>query len=448
MGKVAQIHAKDPFGNTITVNDEASAAAVNGFINGFLGYQPSILDIQKVADTDHHLIVQACAAALCMFSEAPGGVPQAKAHLARAAQAKLPTSERERQFAAAVASWVNGEWRQALVQYDQLARHHPRDLTALKLGQYLAFNLGESPTMLTLALHARQGAKDVAWMHGLLAFAWEQNHRMEEAETEARCALAMQPNEPWAQHALAHVMLTQGRYTEGLEFMTSASGGWQGLTSFMRCHNWWHTAIFHIELGDDVAAMHLYDQQVWGVDKNYSQDQVGAVSLLCRLEMAGVAVGERWGELADYLQARVADQVQPFLDLQYLYGLARVDRPQAAELLRNIEQFAPHSPQAARVAWQQVAVPMAHGLVAHAKGRWKEAVEHLTPALPRLASIGGSHAQRDLFEQIYIDALQRCGQWAGVQNLVQPRANAQPQSQRLKRQLLVVDSALGLPARF
>jgi hypothetical protein len=35
-----------------------------------------------------------------------------------------------------------------------------------------------------------------------------------------------------------------------------------------------------------------------------------------------------------------------------------------------------------------------------------------------------------------------------VQNLVQPRANAQPQSQRLKRQLLVVDSALGLPARF
>ena len=76
MGKVAQIHAKDPFGNTITVNNEASAVAVNGFINGFLGYQPSILDIQKVADTDHHVIVQACAAALCMFSEAPGGVPQ------------------------------------------------------------------------------------------------------------------------------------------------------------------------------------------------------------------------------------------------------------------------------------------------------------------------------------------------------------------------------------
>jgi hypothetical protein len=142
----------------------------------------------------------------------------------------------------------------------------------------------------------------------------------------------------------------------------------------------------------------------------------------------------------------VADQVQPFLDLQYLYGLARADEPEADVLLANIERFAPQAPAAAREAWQRVAVPAAGGLVAHARGRWADAADALGQALPGLAGIGGSHAQRDLFEQLYIDALQRSGRLAAAQNLLQPRANVQPQSLRLRRQLHEVYAALKLPA--
>jgi hypothetical protein len=85
-------------------------------------------------------------------------------------------------------------------------------------------------------------------------------------------------------------------------------------------------------------------------------------------------------------------------------------------------------------------------MVAHGRGRWAEAADQLALALPRLVAIGGSHAQRDLFEQMYIDALQRCGQLGGAQNLLQPRANAQPQSERLRRQLHEVYAGLRLPA--
>ena len=67
-------------------------------------------------------------------------------------------------------------------------------------------------------------------------------------------------------------------------------------------------------------------------------------------------------------------------------------------------------------------------------------------ALPRLVEIGGSHAQRDLFHQIWLDALQRNGQWATVQNLLQPLVNAQPESVRLVRQAQAVNQTLGLPA--
>jgi hypothetical protein len=446
------VNAQDPFGNAVTLQQEASAAAIAGFVDGFLGYRPSILAILPAAETDHSLIVQACAAVLWMFSESPAGPPKARMHLARAAAAALPATERERQFAAAVAYWVAGDIAAALALHEALALHHPRDLAAIKLGQYHAFNLGDAPTMLRLALHALPAAQHVAALHGLLAFGYEQCHRLTQAEAHARCALAMQPAEPWAQHALAHVMLTDGRLAEGAAFLQQASGPWAGLTSFMRGHNSWHLALFRIELGDDAAALRLYDEQVWGLDKSYSQDQVGAVSLLARLELAGVVVGARWDELAGHLTVRTADQVQPFLDLQYLYGLARAGLPQADTLLANIARFAPQAPAAARAAWQRVAVPAAHGLLAHARGLfkpaladWPAAADALGAALPGLASIGGSHAQRDLFEQLHLDALQRAGQLAAVQNLLQPQANTQPQSERLRRRLHTVYAGLRLP---
>jgi hypothetical protein len=188
----------------------------------------------------------------------------------------------------------------------------------------------------------------------------------------------------------------------------------------------------------------LYDRRVWGVVKEYSQDQIGAVSLLARLEIAGVDVGDRWQDVANHLEQRLDDHVQPFLDLQYLYGLARAGRASAAPRLARLEAFAARAPAWSRTAWQQVAVPAARGLLAHANGDWRGAIEGLGQALPQLQTIGGSHAQRDLFEQLHLDALVRAGQWRSAQHLMQQRANACPQSLRLKRQLRPVYAALGL----
>ena len=39
-----------------------------------------------------------------------------------------------------------------------------------------------------------------------------------------------------------------GRLREGAEFLSGVSGPWHGLTSFMRTHNWWHLALFALEL--------------------------------------------------------------------------------------------------------------------------------------------------------------------------------------------------------
>jgi hypothetical protein len=95
--------ATDPFGHPLTLQHADSAAAVNGFITGFLNYTPSILAVLPAADSDNSLVVQTCAAVLWMFSESPAGPPKARAHLARARAAGLPATDRERRFAEAVA---------------------------------------------------------------------------------------------------------------------------------------------------------------------------------------------------------------------------------------------------------------------------------------------------------------------------------------------------------
>ena len=438
--------ATDSLGNPATLHDPASAAALNDFAEGFIACEARAVNVLNAA-ADESAIVQACCAALHMFAESGDAPRNARPFIDRALAHAPGASEREQRFVAAIAAWVDGNLPRAIALHEEQARLHPRDLASLKLGQYHLFNRGDSPGMLRLGLQALPAAAEVPYLHGMLAFGWEQCHRLQEAEAAARHAIALCRKEPWAQHALAHVMLTQGRIREGAAFMASVSDTWTGLNSFMVTHNWWHQALFLLEQDRHAEVLHLYDTQVWGVVKDYSQDQINAVSLLARLELAGVDVGNRWADVAHHLAARGQDQVLPFLDLQYLLGLGRAgEHAAAARLLAHIEAHAASRTEAQeRAVWQGVCVPAARGIQALAQERWADAVAGLGQALPQLVEIGGSHAQRDLFNQLYLHALQCNGQWAAAQNLLQPQCNAQPESRRLARQIHTVNTALGLP---
>lgn len=437
----------DSLGNPLTLRDAASLAAVNDFTEGFIASEARAVNVLGAA-ADGSAIVQACCAALHMFAESADAQRHARPFIDRALQAAPQATDREQRLVAAVAAWVDGDLPRAMALHDEQARLYPRDLVSVKLGQYHRFNRGDAPGMLRLALQAEPAASDVPYLHGMLAFGWEQCHLLDRAEAAARRAIELRRKEPWAHHALAHVMLTQGRIDEGSAFMASVSDTWTGLNSFMVTHNWWHQALFLLEQDRHAEVLDLYDTQVWGVVKEYSQDQINAVSLLARLELAGVDVGAaRWADVARYLEQRLADQVLPFLDLQYLYGLARAGHEAQANALLShlIDHASSRTDPWETTVWQHVAVPAAQGLMAHAAGDWARAAAWLGAALPRMAEIGGSHAQRDLFHQIWLDALQRGGQWAAAQNVLQPLTNAQPQSRRLARLAKAANAALGLP---
>ena len=434
----------DALGNPVTLEPGSTALpALNDFVQGFIASEARAVNVLSAAE-DPSPIVQGCVAAVHLFAESPAAPGNARPFIEKALEGAHRATPREQRFIHAVAAWADGDVPQAIRLHEEQACEHPRDLASLKLGQYHLFNRGDSPGMLRLALAALPAAGDVPYLHGMLAFGWEQCHGLEQAEMHARRAIAMCRKEPWAHHALAHVMLTQGRIGEGHAFLQDVSDTWQGLNSFMVTHNWWHQALFALELDRADEVLGLYDRQVWGVAKDYSQDQVNAVSLLARLELAGVDVGERWQDVAAYLAARTADHVLVFLDLQYLLGLARAGRPEADILLRNVEAHARTAPPAVRETWQDIGVPAARGLLAWARGEHAVAAREFGQALPRMLEIGGSHAQRDLFSQIHLDALVRSGRLAGAQNLLLPQLRQQPESRRLRRQAAQLHDSLGL----
>jgi hypothetical protein len=441
-------HASDNLGNPVSERDAEVLRGIDDFVGGLLAYETRAAGILKTASAaPDSALANAYAGALFMLLESPDGPVRAQPFLARAQAAAPSAHPREQAFIAFLAAWAAGEIPDALRRSEAILAAWPRDLVALKLHQYLVFNTGDAPAMLRAALNAASANEDVPYMHGMLAFGYEQCHLLADAEAAARRALSMTEREPWAQHALAHVMLTQGRIDEGAAFMTEAAATWTGLNSFMITHNVWHLALFRISQGAAAEALRLYDAHCWAHDRDYSQDQAGAVSLLARLELAGAEVGDRWADVADRLAARGPDVEQPFLSLHYLYGLARAGRPEAETLLEAFRRQARAAPPWSRAVWAEVALPAAEGLAAFLAGRPEDAIAGLDRALPNLARIGGSHAQRDLFEQIRLAAIIAADRWSEAQQLLERRRAFDPDGAPLNAQLAMAYDRLGLPAQ-
>jgi hypothetical protein len=437
----------DYLGNPVTLpHAGGTLRAIDDFIEGLLAYETRAEHIVVAAREDaHSCLANAYAGFLWMLLEAPDAAQRAESFLTAAARAAPQATRREQLNVAVLRAWVADDLPLALRVCDELTDEFPRDLVIAKLQQYFEFNRGNSPAMLRVALKALAAAADVPYVHGMAAFGYEQCHLLAEAETAAHTALAMRDKEPWAQHALAHVLLTLGRVEEGTQFLEAAAPSWTGLNSFMLTHIWWHLALFYLSQGRDRAVLDIYDRHCWGVAKDYSQDQINAISLLARCEIAGVEVGERWQDLADHLEARAADTVQPFLSMQYLYGLARAGRPQANTLLDAVRDRARSAPPDRRAVWREVALPACEGLYGYATGEHDVAWRKLEAVIPRMAEIGGSHAQRDLFEQILLDAALKSGRLVGAQQMLELRRHADPDGVPVNCALADIYGKLGLP---
>ena len=192
-----------------------------------------------------------------------------------------------------------------------------------------------------------------------------------------------------------------------VDWIAALSSEWSECSNFA-LHLRWHESLYHLELEQHDRVLALYDREVRAESTDEYLDVANAVSLLWRLEQADVNVGARWGELASRAASHVDDHALVFVDLHYLMALAAADdRVAVREFLSSCESFAASGRGTEAEVMADVGLPLARAVVAHRDGGYDDVVDHLYPVRSRIRRIGASHAQRDLFDQLLIDAAWR-----------------------------------------
>jgi len=335
---------------------------------------------------------------------------------------------REQGHLAAIASVLAGEVRAAARVLEDVTQAHPHDTLALQVGQTLDFLLGDAPMLrdrITRALPA--WSRDMPnWqaIQGLLSFGYEETGDYARAEACGREAIALQPRNNWAQHGVAHVLLMQGRHAEGVRWMRHENEAWQP-EAMLGVHNWWHTALFHLGLGETDQVLELYDGPIYGAATNFSFDMVDAAAVLWRLNLMGVDVGGRWDVLADNFAAEPSGQ-SAFVDTHAMMAYVGAGREAQAETLLATQAAALNGPGDNAYFVREVGLPATQALHAFGRGQHSKAAELLAGVRSKHHRFGGSHAQRDVLDLTMISAAKLAGDDGLYRALLAERDATQP----------------------
>lgn len=445
---------RDAQDQPIVAASAESARRLDVAVSAYLGARVDTREqLGALLDSDPSCVLGHCLDGyLHMLSSKRSGFQNATAALRRAASAVVNPSDlsaRERSHLGALASWSSGDMRAAIRHWDAALAESPRDLVALKVSQFVLSYLGESARMYeTVARALPAWSPDVpgyGFVLGCYAYALEETGDYAAAEGMGRRAVEINPSDIWAAHAVAHVTEMQGRLHDGLAWISGVSGYWSKCNNFT-FHLRWHEALFELDLERHERVLDLYDREIRPQSSDEYLDVSNAVSMLWRLEQADVDVGARWTELAERARTHVNDHALVFVDLHYLMAIAAVGDAEGVDgFIESCERFATTDGGTEAAVMTDVGLPLARAVQAHRAGNYDEVVRLLMPVRHRFRQIGGSHAQRDLFDQLLIDAARRANRYEVAAELLAERTGRRERNIWAWKEYAGVLGAMGAP---
>ena len=391
----------DRQGNPLTGATPEAAAAFDAGVHAFNVYRgdPIAHADAALAAAPDCVMAHLLKAHLLALATEPAAAAEAQRVLAHVRG--LPMSEREAGHVAALDHVLAGDWSKGAQTLDVVSIHHPRDLLALQSGHLMDFLRGNARNLrdrISRALPAwSPEVPGYSYVLGFQAFGLEECGDYARAEAAGREAVAWEPRDCWAHHAVAHVMEMQGRAEDGIGWMQAREAHWDGDDNFFKVHNWWHKALFHLDLDDPAAALALYDGAVRGEASGLAMDLVDAAALLWRLHMSGIDVGHRFAEVADAWQVHADGKLYPFNDWHAAMAYLGAGRVGEVDRLIAAYETAPAAGEVGR--WQaETGLPLLRGFRAFATGRYADAVADLHAGRAIANGFGGSHAQRDVID--------------------------------------------------
>jgi hypothetical protein len=345
--------------------------------------------------------------------------------------ARLPADERERGHLEAVRLLSEGRWRAAGRVLEDVAIAWPRDALALQVGHQIDFFRGDSRMLrdrIARALPAWN--KSFPGYHALLgmhAFGLEETGDYAQAEKQGRAAVELERHDTWAWHAVAHVHEMRNRPADGIAWMTSDTGAWSE-DSFFAVHNWWHLALYHLELGATDEVLRLFDGPIFGRRSNVVLDMIDASAMLWRLHLRGLDVRSRSAQLAELWAPIAGAGNYAFNDMHAMMAFVTSGREKDQQTVLQAQRAALAGNADNAGFTGEVGHDATRAIQAFGQGRYAECVELLRPIRSTAHRFGGSHAQRDVIDLTLIEAAFRSGNEPLAAALAAERAALRPAS--------------------
>ena len=353
-------------------------------------------------------------------------VPEARANAEKALKLSSGLSSRERGFVDIVSKFVNGQNHSATAAVHEHLSEFPRDAMLLRLAQRLytqgCVGIGAPdfpPRFYKLMTEAAPHyGEDWAFM-GQYAWANHEIGKMEEGMDLAQRSLDLNPSNGVAAHSVAHVFYEMSQDDEGGAFLSSWLEDYDRRSTY-RVHLSWHQALFELAMGRYNQALSWYEQDIRPAVQELKYAALAdSASLVWRMKIYGdVSPQAPWGELIE-LAAPAANRPGPsFRDAHAALAFtAAGDDESFGMLVDGLQAMA----DAGDATAKEATLPLIRGIGAFGRGEYDEAVRLMEPVYPQLTRVGGSHAQRLVFEDTLLEAYLRAEEFDKATDMLRDR---------------------------
>ena len=381
------------------------------------------LAIAEAIEADEGLAIAHAAKAL--FQLYGMEMAQARETITHAKKLGVNATKRERQHIQAISLMIEGDGHKAL----RLIREHldefPRDMLMVRLANRLLIlgcsgagipNFPEELLSMLKPLKPEYG-EDWAFL-GQYAFAHHETGYFADSLKYAERSLSIRPDNGNASHSVAHVFFETGDPDGGSDFLGDWLEGYDSRGPF-NVHLSWHQALFQLATGRPENAVSLYEDQIRpSVVKKNLGSLADSASLMWRMKLYGDGQPGPWEEVREIALPAAEKPGPAFRDAHAALAFAAGGFTE--ELGRMIDGLGEAASGGNALA-SEVTLPLVKGIEAFAHGAYEEAADNLDGLVEQLPRIGGSHAQREVFEDTVLESYIRSGRYDKAHDLLYTR---------------------------
>ena len=340
-------------------------------------------------------------------------------------------TERERSHVEALARSIRGNPIAALEQVLAHLERWPRDayILSLPLGAFGLFAFsgmsGHPQAGVDLCERMAPHYREDWWFLTYLGWAHTENLNLAHGRAVTERGFALRPTSAHGLHALAHALFEDGSVAEADALIT----GWlldYDRAGILHGHITWHLALTALEAGDADRALRLYLE---GVRPSVSQalpinTVTDGAALLWRLKAYGNTPPKSlWAELSEFGASAFPNPGLAFVEAHMALiaaatGDGEMMEARLAKLAGRMADGTYPAGPALQAIWG--------GVSAFAQGDYAACARALAPMAEEVERIGGSHAQRAVYEDTLLLALVKAGELAAARRLLDLRLIRRP----------------------